>query len=68
MWRPLLALEHPLALGEDIAQQGEVLEVGARYAVSAEARLVVLTGEARLSACHYLSHMATHHKGHSMRN
>ena len=38
-------LEHPLALGEDVAQQRQVLDVGARYALAVELLLVLLAGE-----------------------
>ncbi len=40
-------LEHPLALGEDVAQQRQVLDVGARHALAVELLLVLLAGEVR---------------------
>ena len=38
-------LEHPLALGEDVAQQRQVLHVGARHTLAVELLLVLLAGE-----------------------
>ena len=38
-------LEHPLALGEDVAQQRQVLDVGAGHALAVELLLVLLAGE-----------------------
>jgi len=40
-------LEHPLALGEDVTQQRQVLDVGARHALAVELLLVLLPGEVR---------------------
>ncbi len=40
-------LERPLALGEDIAQQRQVLDVGARHPLAVELLLVLLPGEVR---------------------
>ncbi len=40
-------LEDPLALGEDVAQQRQVLDVGPRHALAAELLLVLLAGEVR---------------------
>ncbi len=38
-------LEHALALGEDVAQQGQVLDVGPRHPLAVELLLVLLAGE-----------------------
>ena len=38
-------LEHPLALGEDVAQQRQVLDVGAGHPLAVELLLVLLAGE-----------------------
>ena len=38
-------LEHALALGEDVAQQGEVLDVGPGHTLAVELLLVLLAGE-----------------------
>ena len=38
-------LEHPLALGEDVAQQRQVLDVGPGHALAVELLLVLLAGE-----------------------
>jgi hypothetical protein len=44
---PPTRFQHPLAVGEDVAQQLEVLDIGPRHSLAVEFLLVLLAGEVR---------------------
>ena len=60
---PPAGLQHPRALGEDAVQHPQVLEVGRRDTVDAEALLVLLAGEVRRRR-HHERHRVVRHVVH----